>query len=191
MAEGEKIMPHDLCPASRAWMLDNWFRKLIFNPERVFRPYIRQGMTILDLGSGPGFISRRIARMVRPGGQVIAADIQDEMLSILTRKAMEEGVADVIRVHQTRPETIGLSMPGKIDGIIAFHMVHEVDDINNLFRECHELLKPDGFLFFAEPTGHISQKKFSDELQSARTACFVEGEHPVLRMSRTVVLKKR
>ena len=44
-------------------------------------------------------------RQVRPGGQVIAADIQDEMLSILTRKAMEEGVADVILslIHISEP----------------------------------------------------------------------------------------
>lgn len=184
-------MPHDLCPASRAWMLDNWFRKLIFNPERAFKPYIRQGMTILDLGCGSGYISRRITRLVRPGGLVIAADIQNEMLSILTRKAREEGVVDDIQIHQTLPEGIGLSMPGEIDGIIAFHMVHEVDDISSLFRECYELLKPGGFLFFAEPSGHIGQEEFSDELQSARNAGFVVDEQPVMRMSRTVVLKKR
>ncbi len=44
--------------------LESPFRRLLQNPGRILKKYIRQGMTVLDLGCGPGFFTLEIAKLV-------------------------------------------------------------------------------------------------------------------------------
>ena len=44
-------------------------------------------MAVADVGAGSGVISFRIATKVGPSGKVLAVDVQDEMLSVLSREA--------------------------------------------------------------------------------------------------------
>jgi ubiquinone/menaquinone biosynthesis C-methylase UbiE len=69
-----------VCPVEKAGMLDNSVRRLLQNPKKILEPYIYNGMTILDLGCGPGFFSIEIAKLLTDSGKVIAADLQEEML---------------------------------------------------------------------------------------------------------------
>ncbi len=48
-----------VCPVERAGNLDNRFRRWIQNPRKILGPYMREGMTVLDLGCGPGFFLLR------------------------------------------------------------------------------------------------------------------------------------
>src|SRR5690348_2795307 len=41
---------------------------------------LKPGMVVADVGAGSGYLSRRMAPLVAPGGRVIATDIQPEML---------------------------------------------------------------------------------------------------------------
>jgi len=43
-----------VCPAEFAGSLDNSFRRWLHNPQKILKPYIKEGMTVLDLGCGPG-----------------------------------------------------------------------------------------------------------------------------------------
>jgi hypothetical protein len=58
-----------VCPVERAGSLDNRFRRLLQNPRKILGPYIEEGMTVLDLGCGPGFFSIEIAQMVGKSGR--------------------------------------------------------------------------------------------------------------------------
>ena len=49
--------------------------------------HLREGETVLDLGSGTGKICFIAAQVVGPGGRVIGVDITDEMLEISRRNA--------------------------------------------------------------------------------------------------------
>ena len=46
-----------VCPVERAGGLYNKIRRWLQNPQKILRPYIEEGMTVLDLGCGPGFFS--------------------------------------------------------------------------------------------------------------------------------------
>ena len=52
-----------VCPAELAGTLDNPLRRLFQNPERILKPYLTRGMTVLDLGCGPGYFSIEIAKL--------------------------------------------------------------------------------------------------------------------------------
>src|SRR5712691_5394678 len=49
--------------------------------------YVREGETILDLGSGTGKICFIAAQIVGPKGKVIGVDMTDEMLAVARRNA--------------------------------------------------------------------------------------------------------
>ena len=49
--------------------------------------YLREGETVLDLGSGTGKICFIAAQVVGPGGRVIGVDMTDEMLEVARRNA--------------------------------------------------------------------------------------------------------
>lgn len=69
-----------VCPVGLAGTLDNSIRKWLQNPQKILSPYIKEGMTVLDLGCGPGFFSVPMAKMVGKSGRVIACDLQEGML---------------------------------------------------------------------------------------------------------------
>ena len=75
-----------ICPVKEAGKLDSFFRKFIQNPEKILRPFIKKGMTVLDYGCGPGFFTVKIAEMLEGQGKVIAADLQEGMLEIIRKK---------------------------------------------------------------------------------------------------------
>ena len=76
MSDGNKRV----CPVERAGSLDNRFRRWLQDPRKILSPHIKEGMTVLDLGCGPGYFTIDIAQMVGKSGRVIAADLQEGML---------------------------------------------------------------------------------------------------------------
>ena len=50
------------------------------------KSYVRPGMTVLDLGCGPGYFTLEIAKLLDNNGKVIAADVQKGVLDILKQK---------------------------------------------------------------------------------------------------------
>jgi len=69
-----------VCPVENAGGLDNSVRRLLHNPAKILKPYIHEGMTILDLGCGPGVFTVEIATLLNCSGKVIAADLQEGCL---------------------------------------------------------------------------------------------------------------
>jgi ubiquinone/menaquinone biosynthesis C-methylase UbiE len=102
-----------VCPVERAGGLDNRLRRLIQNPARILKPYIRQGMTVLDLGCGPGFFSIEMAKMVNESGKVIAADLQEGMLEKLKKKIAGTDLETRIKLHKCGQKKIGFTITGR------------------------------------------------------------------------------
>lgn len=72
-----------VCPVEKAGGLDNSIRRFLQNPEKILKPHINPGMTVLDMGCGPGFFTIEIAKLLNGSGKVIAADLQAGMLEIV------------------------------------------------------------------------------------------------------------
>lgn len=181
---------HEVCPASHAGMLDHPIRRLIQSPKRIVGPYVRAGDTVLDIGCGPGYFTRPMARMVGRSGCVVAADLQEAMLAMLSERAEEEGLSSRIRLHKTRPEALELGDLGPFDFILAFYVVHEVPDAGRFFREVAAVLRPGGRVLVVEPALHVSEQEFVEELAAARATGFAVENGPRVLLSRTALLTK-
>jgi ubiquinone/menaquinone biosynthesis C-methylase UbiE len=178
-----------VCPVERAGGLDNSLRRLLQNPGKILKPYIRGDMKVLDLGCGPGFFTIEIAKMLGDSGKVIAADLQEGMLNKLRQKITGSLLEKKIELHKCEETSIGVVE--KVDFILAFWMVHEVPDHNKLFNELKSILNTDGNLFIIEPNFHVSKKSFGEMINTLETTGFQVCKNPKVFFSRSILLKNK
>jgi ubiquinone/menaquinone biosynthesis C-methylase UbiE len=184
----ESAKPHNshVCPHKFAFMLDNWIRRLIQNPNKILNGYINPGETVMDVGCGPGFFTIDMAKMVGPDGRVIAVDLQPEMLASTLKKAVRKGVDRQVIVHRCQADRIGFD--GQVDFILAYYMVHETPDPPAFFKEAQALLKDGGRLLVVEPRIHVSEKAFKSMLDVAKKAGFKADDFPRKKGGYSVLL---
>ncbi|MDD1678284.1 MAG: class I SAM-dependent methyltransferase [Methanomicrobiales archaeon] len=149
------------------WFLDNPFRRFFLNPDQLLGSLVREGMTVIDLGCGPGMFTLAMAERVGERGQVIAVDLQQGMLDLVKKKAKRKGLAPRIRLHRNTADSIGLAV--QADFILSVYMVHEVSNQELFFREVHGLLAPEGRYLVKEPI-FIGKKAFAGMGAHARSA---------------------
>lgn len=175
-----------VCSVESAGSLENPIRKLIQNPKKILKPYIQQGMIVLDLGCGPGFFLEALADLVGYSGKVIAADLQEGMLQKVRDKIKGKSFENKILLHKCEPDKVNLSE--KVDFILMFYFVHEVPDQEKLFEEVKTLLKPNGKILIVEPTFHVSKKDFEKTLAVAQQTNLKISSKKKLLFSRAVIL---
>jgi len=178
-----------VCPWWLAYTFDNPLRALLHDPRKILAPYLREGMTAVDLGCGMGYFSRGMAKIVGDAGRVIAVDLQQEMLDITHKRAQRDGVAHRIQLQKVEQGNIGVI--GQADFALAFWMAHEVEDAPSFFRQVFSVLKPGGTLLVAEPKMHVSKPRFEELMRFAQEVGFTTSSTPCIRFSRAAVLTKR
>lgn len=177
-----------VCPVERAGSLDNRIRRWLQNPKKILGPYIEEGMTVLDIGCGPGFFSIDMAQLVGKSGRVIASDLQEGMLHKLREKIHGSKFENRITLHKCEENKIGVLE--EIDFVLAFYIVHEVPNQEDFFNEIGVILKPKGQMLIVEPPFHVSKSAFEETIRKARNAGFTLVERPKVLLSKTAVLKK-
>lgn len=170
----------------RAGGLENPLRKLFQNPQKILGPFISEGMTVLDLGCGPGFFSIEIAKMVGDSGKVIAADLQEGMLEKVRNKIKGTDIEKRIIIHKCESNNTGVTE--KADFILCFYMIHEVPDQEKLFAELKSILKPNGKVIIIEPKFHVSKTGFEEMINKVRKINLEIIGAPKVFYSRTVIL---
>ena len=106
------------------------------------------GERVVDVGSGAGFDSFVAAAHVRPGGHVMGIDMTAEMLAKSRATAKDMGLGNV----QFR-EGIIEDMPvesGWADVAISNGVINLCADKRKVFSEIMRVLKPGGYLQFAD-----------------------------------------
>jgi len=53
-----------VCPVERAGALESPMRRIFQSPRRMLKKYIKEGMTVLDFGCGPGYFTIEIAKLL-------------------------------------------------------------------------------------------------------------------------------
>ena len=185
-------MSHRVCPWWLGYLLASPLRRLLQDPEAILRPYVREGMGVLDVGCGMGFFSLPLAKLVGATGRVVCVDLQEKMIEGLVRRAEKAGLSGRIDARISDKRSLELSdSTGKIDFVLLFALVHEVPDKERLFSEVYAAMKQTGKLLLAEPTGHVSKTDFEKTVSIAQSAGFEILRDLEIRRSRAVLLQKR
>ena len=112
------------------------------NPTAVAE--LREGETVLDLGSGGGIDVILSAKRVGPTGVAYGLDMTDEMLALARRNAQEAGVTNV---HFLKGVIEQIPLPaGSVDVVISNCVINLSVDKPAVLMEIARVLRPGGRL---------------------------------------------
>ena len=192
MMKNEKETEDRICRFSplHVKMLDNRLRRFFLKPEKFLRSYVKPGMNVIDIGCGPGVLTREIVKFSGAKGTVTACDVQEEMIEYARKKLCGIDNFGRIKWHVCSSDSLDLGNESCFDFAISFFMVHEVPDMNCLFREVFNLLKPGGIYLIAEPAFHVSKEAFYRTVKAAEICGFITAEMKKFSMGHLAVFEK-
>ncbi|MDQ7081840.1 MAG: class I SAM-dependent methyltransferase [Aquificota bacterium] len=117
----------------------------LFDPEKTLREFgIREGMTVLDVGTGPGFYLPYLSKLVGERGKVYAVDVQEEMVRRAREKVEMEGLGNV---EVLRSEENHIPLPDRsVDFVFMAFTFLELEDPKKFAEELKRVAKPLGYL---------------------------------------------
>ncbi len=122
----------------RAGLVEDWIGALQLQP----------GARVLDIGSGPGYVSLVLASRVGPDGLVYAVDRSADALAYLERLQQERGVAQIQRVvadaTTLEPETL------QPESALVTMVLHHTDDPPGILANVARLLPAGALAVVAE-----------------------------------------
>ncbi len=109
---------------------------------------LKAGMTVADVGAGTGYYARRMAPLVGSSGQVMAVDVQPEMIEMLTALAKKAGLNNIKPVLG-EVDNVKLA-DASVDLAIIVDVYHELEFPFEVMQSLVRALKPDGQVVFVE-----------------------------------------
>ena len=105
----------------------------------------RPGMKILDLACGPGTLSRRLATMVAPGGEVVGVDLAPGMLALARSMNIANARFEIMDIEELA------FADASFDAELCGHGFQFVPDLARALREARRVLRPTGRLAASVP----------------------------------------
>jgi 2-polyprenyl-6-hydroxyphenyl methylase/3-demethylubiquinone-9 3-methyltransferase len=134
--------------AHRWWDPESEFKPLHdINPLRldhIDRIANLEGKTVLDVGCGGGLLSEAMAAR---GAKVTGIDLADKPLKVAQLHLLESGRE--VEYLAISAEELAQSRPAQYDLVTCMELLEHVPDPAATVRACADLVKPDGWVFFA------------------------------------------
>lgn len=109
---------------------------------------LETGESVVDVGSGAGFDCFLAARAVGSGGRVVGIEMTPEMLTRSRRTAEEMGLAN-LEFREGLAEELPVG-DESADVVISNGVINLVADKRGAFQEIWRVLRPGGYLQFAD-----------------------------------------
>jgi ubiquinone/menaquinone biosynthesis C-methylase UbiE len=129
------------CPSSLGWLVDLPIRRRYMRPV-LERAGLRPGETVLELGPGPGASTVDAAERLGPDGELIAVDIQPEMIAQVEERVRQAGLTNV-ETHVASAYELPME-DESVDRAFLVTVLPEIPDPVRGLREVYRVLKPGG-----------------------------------------------
>lgn len=162
------------CPVWLRWLveLDNPFTKANRSAVIVEHLDLKPGMSVLDMGCGPGRVTIPVAQKVGKQGKVIAVDIQAGMLRRAKEKANKAGLNNIQFIQAGAGE--GKLENTQFDRALLITVLGEIPNREIAVKEIFEALKPGGLLSITEIIFDPHFQRQSTVRKIAQQAGFLE-----------------
>jgi len=103
------------------------------------------GESILDLGSGPGFLACELAREVGATGRIVAVDVSSDMNSIASKRIAAAGLSD--RVDIVEGDATALAFADAVfDAAVSTQVIEYLAEPDAALHQLIRVLRPGGRL---------------------------------------------
>lgn len=149
-------------------------RNLILSPRELIRRLkMAPGMSVLEVGSGPGYFSVPVAKFLS-NGKLVLADIQPEMLD-KARKRIEKRNLHNVKYYLCNGQHFGLP-DNYFDRIFLVTVLGEVENREQYLSEFYRMMKPGGVLSVSEQAGDPDKLTVEETKHLAEKSQFVFDE---------------
>ncbi len=109
---------------------------------------LKPGMVVADIGAGTGFLARRMAAAVGPGGRVLAVDVQPQMVRLLQQLATQ---LKLTNIEPRLGAEDDVKLPAaSVDLAIMVDVYHELSHPYEVLASVVRAVKPGGLVVFVE-----------------------------------------
>lgn len=127
--------------------------------QRMLQTYITKNshpITILDIGSGTGFVGEQLQNILMSGDTLVCTDVSATMLSIAT-KCLQKKYPNVdVKGYKIHDEILPFS-DASLDIVTLNSVLHHIPNTGVCLQEIARVLKPGGILF----VGHEPNIRFA------------------------------
>lgn len=109
---------------------------------------VGEGNTIIDYGAGTGYFAVRLAEACTTVGNVIAIDIQQEMIDYLKQRVLHNKISNITVV---KGDGVSVPVPSdSVDLIFIANTFHELGNRERVVAEFQRALKKEGRLVIVD-----------------------------------------
>jgi SAM-dependent methyltransferase len=156
------------CPSLFAWAVDGRLADRMAGTELTLsRMGLQPGMTVVEMGPGPGRLLLRAARRVLPSGRAIGIELQEGMIKKLRAKLSRDDPGNVNVIHASATDKV---LPdGQADVVYLCTVLGEIPDRRAALENCLGALRSGGRLSITEIIGdpHYQRVKTVRELAAS------------------------
>ena len=116
------------------------------------KEFLKKDSYILDFGCGSGAITKKLSKTVK---SIDAIDISSGMLEFAKKQSEKSSIANINYIHDSIFDECFKNK--KYDVILAFNVLHYIEDMPSLIERINTLLKPDGV--FISSTACLKEKR--------------------------------
>lgn len=132
-------------------------------PQKVVEALgIKPGSRVADIGASSGLLTLHLARAVKPGGKVVATDIDGAVLELLRARLQNAGLADMVEPKVVGPDEPGLEA-GAFDAILLAEVDQYFSDGVAWIKNATKALKPGGRIVISNRIHHRQKSMASAE----------------------------
>lgn len=108
----------------------------------ITRELLTRDSEVVEIGCGTGTLALRLAPHCR---RIEGLDISTEMLGFARQKALAQGAGNV-HFHEGAFDASAPFEPGAADALLAYSILHLVEDLDDALARAFSLLRPGGVL---------------------------------------------
>jgi arsenite methyltransferase len=127
------------------------------------------GESILDLGSGPGFLACELAQEVGASGRIVGVDISSDMNSIASKRVTASGFGDWVEILEGDATALAFA-DATFDAAVSTQVIEYLAEPDAALHQLARVLRPDGRLVIIDTDWDSLVWAATDRRRAARIA---------------------